>query len=377
MENSLLGIDDRPVAKKMRTNGGLGHPTSTGEEINPSRKRKNRSRMESLIESPFFIKRNYWGALHEYLQKRGYGTLSCNFKPKGNPIAGRIIATCTAGDVTATVEAKGKKFARQKAALAVMKKLKLLPEGYKPPSKVVKAKVQSKDEENKTNEELFAERECDYESVYNGVVVKYKREKGFGFIAIDEPITFKGATVFKSVFAGKDDIVCYSDEIGMHIDSKVMFRIYKNSMGIGAWEVTMDDGSPIFFDPNLEEAIKCVNNSKEIKPMIKNDQYKIGNFRGALQEYLAKISKLITVEYEAERELNARTNYHVARCKVVGGHPEKFEKLVGCGWATSRKNALMYSALDYMLKLKILTKDQHSKNHRPKKDRGIGLVPGA
>ena len=43
----------------------------------------------------------------------------------------------------------------------------------------------------------------------------------------------------------KEDIVCYSDEIGLNVSAEVMFKIYKDSKGLGACEVMNVDGTPI------------------------------------------------------------------------------------------------------------------------------------
>jgi len=98
----------------------------------------------------------------------------------------------------------------------------------------------------KTKEELIEERENDEdENTYIGTVKFYKSEKDFGFINISEEISFKDVTVKEKIFVMKEDIVCYSDEVGLTEDSDVMFKIYKDSKGLGACEVMNVDGTPI------------------------------------------------------------------------------------------------------------------------------------
>jgi len=98
----------------------------------------------------------------------------------------------------------------------------------------------------KTKEELIEEREVDEdENTYVGTVKLYKPDKEFGFITITEDITFKDTTVKEKIYVMKEDIVCYSDEVGLTADSDVMFKIYKDSKGIGACEVMNVDGTPI------------------------------------------------------------------------------------------------------------------------------------
>jgi len=98
----------------------------------------------------------------------------------------------------------------------------------------------------KTKEELIEEREIDDdETVYTGTVKIYKPGKDFGFISISEDITFKDTTVKERIFVMKEDIVCYSEEVGLTAGSEVMFKVYKDSKGVGAYEVMNVDGTPI------------------------------------------------------------------------------------------------------------------------------------
>jgi len=98
----------------------------------------------------------------------------------------------------------------------------------------------------KTKEELIEEREIDEdENTYTGTVKVYKADKEFGFITISEEISFNEVTVKEKIFVMKEDIVCYSDEVGLVENSEVMFKIYKDSKGLGAYEVMNVDGTPI------------------------------------------------------------------------------------------------------------------------------------
>jgi len=100
----------------------------------------------------------------------------------------------------------------------------------------------------KTKEELIEEREIDEdETTYTGTVKFYKAEKEFGFITISDEITYNDVSVKEKIFVMKEDIVCYSDEVGMTEDSEVMFKIYKDSRGLGAYEVMNADGTPIVY----------------------------------------------------------------------------------------------------------------------------------
>jgi len=118
--------------------------------------------------------------------------------------------------------------------------------GNKKPAK--KAKVVKK-----TKVELLKERENDEEdTIYTGIVKQYRADKEFGFISIDEDITFNGVTVTEKIYVMKDDIICYSEEVGLKPDTSVMFKVYKDSMGLGACEVHNADGTPITYEPETE-----------------------------------------------------------------------------------------------------------------------------
>jgi len=102
----------------------------------------------------------------------------------------------------------------------------------------------------KTKEELIEEREIDEdESIYTGTVKMYKPDKEFGFINIAEEITFKDTTVKDKIYVMKEDIVCYSDEVGLIPEAEVIFKVYKDSKGLGASEVMNADGTPITYVP--------------------------------------------------------------------------------------------------------------------------------
>lgn len=101
----------------------------------------------------------------------------------------------------------------------------------------------------KTKEQLIEEREIDDdENIYTGTVKSYRPDKDFGFITLSEEITFKDVTVKEKIFVMKEDIVCYSDEVGLNVSTDVMFKIYKDSKGLGACEVMNVDGTPIEYN---------------------------------------------------------------------------------------------------------------------------------
>jgi len=122
----------------------------------------------------------------------------------------------------------------------------------------------------KTKEELLEERKIDEdENLYTGTVKSYNKEKEFGFITIDEDITFDGVTAKEKIYVMKEDIVCSSDEIGLNLETKVIFKIYKDSMGLGACEVQNEDGSPINFETEESPKPEIDEPEKEESPVKK------------------------------------------------------------------------------------------------------------
>jgi len=118
----------------------------------------------------------------------------------------------------------------------------------------------------KTKEECIAEREIDEDdNIYTGTV-KFFNKRGYGFISIEEDITFKNLTATKKIYVMKEDIICESDEMGLNKDEKVMFKVYKDSMGLGAMDVLNEDGSPIVFEVEAVEGEKEEVVEKEPTP---------------------------------------------------------------------------------------------------------------
>jgi len=388
-----------PPAKKQRTEGGLGKATSAGDNTDPTLKKKKQSNKKKktkvvgrIAESRQFVLMNYRGALQEYLQKQGDFELHFETEQKNETIPKfpkMYISTCNANDIVGTGEAKSKKLASQLAALAVMKEMKLISaREYRSITKAAREAREAKKTktapkvvgEKKTKEELLKEREVDEEEkMYTGTVKFYRLVQNYGFISIDEEISFKGLTAKGRIYVSKDDIVCSSEEVGLDRNLKVIFKLYKDSMGIGAYDVQNEDGTPIIFERKAEKSGKAGDAGNMVKTkrkkktkigqMIENKQYLVRNFRGALQEYIKKKYPEVKLEFETEvQEPNTKSPVFIATCKAVGAEIDKLKELVGTGHASSKKAAIHFSALEYMLKLNLLSAKQHFKIHHQNKD---------
>jgi len=133
-------------------------------------------------------------------------------------------------------------------------------------SKKTKKKKKKETLAKKTKEELMEEREIDEEeNIYTGTVKAYRAEKGFGFISINEDITFKGATAKGKIYLMKEDIMSHSDVIGVNVETKVMFKVYKDSLGLGAYEVLKEDGSSFKSQPAEEITEPATEGAKKNK----------------------------------------------------------------------------------------------------------------
>ena len=68
--------------------------------------------------------------------------------------------------------------------------------------------------------------------------------------------------IFKRVFVNlkfvsftdlQDHIICESEDIGLNKDTKVSFKVYNVSKGLGAMGVTNEDGTPIEFEKEVSD----------------------------------------------------------------------------------------------------------------------------
>lgn len=399
-----------PPTKKMKTTGGQ-EPTSHGQEMEPNLKRKNKNKEKKkkkgksyawkkdwppMADTQPFLEGQYARALDEYFKKRGYvvelkRTIE---KHESNTPEGKKFWVCKyKAIVSASGDAKSKEQAAREAALGVMKRMELVPRDVDkqwtngewqlrglPGPRINEVTVVKK-----KKEELLVEREIDEEEkTYSGIVKFWNEVQKFGFISIDEEITFKGFTAQREIYAAIDDIICTSDKVGMRAKSKVVFKIYKDSLGLGAYDVTNEDGSPIFYAylpwmkrKRNRDKIRSQNNrsetnampkKEEIKSINEHKQYLKGNFRGALMEFIRKKYPGSKLEVETTTvAVNGRLKF-TAKCKAVGGETEKFKEVVGVGQHHEKRVAVKSSVLSYMFKSKLLTSDQHYKIHPQNKD---------
>jgi len=97
---------------------------------------------------------------------------------------------------------------------------------------------------------------------------------------------------------------------------------------------------------------------KDLPPLVENQSYLNGNYRGALQEYFQKAKIRAQLTYHTRDEMSGDAKVFITTCKASGG---KFED--GVGHASTKKAAVHFASLDFMLKIGLLTMEQHLEKH--------------
>jgi len=98
---------------------------------------------------------------------------------------------------------------------------------------------------------------------------------------------------------------------------------------------------------------------KQAKPIIEYGSYLQGNFKGTLEAYLKKNNPANRIILESKRVPNDKDPKwdFVTSCSTVeGGH-------VGSGRAKIKKKSIQLACLECMLKMKLLTKEEHFQKH--------------
>jgi len=97
--------------------------------------------------------------------------------------------------------------------------------------------------------------ELDEETTYTGMVIFFYGKKGYGYISPDKDIMFKGEFVSAdpkqeegTLYVAREDILFDKDSIPcLDIKSRVQFHVYKSILGLGAYKVLHEDGTPYKF----------------------------------------------------------------------------------------------------------------------------------
>jgi len=98
---------------------------------------------------------------------------------------------------------------------------------------------------------------------------------------------------------------------------------------------------------------------KDLPSVTGNKSYLNGNYRGALLEYLQKAGIVSRPTYTTREETTEdNTKVFIATCISKEGNFED-----GLGHASAKKAAIHFASLDFMLKMGLLTMEEHLKVH--------------
>jgi len=97
--------------------------------------------------------------------------------------------------------------------------------------------------------------------------------------------------------------------------------------------------------------------SKPVIPLVERKVYLEGNFRCALHQYLQRSNFDVKLIFEHKLVRCETRTLHITTCKTEGLEYE------GCARSMNKKRSMHLACVDYMLKMGILTKEQHFKMH--------------
>jgi len=98
---------------------------------------------------------------------------------------------------------------------------------------------------------------------------------------------------------------------------------------------------------------------KDLPKVTENKSYNNGNYRGTLLEYFQKAGIVSRPTYTTREEVTEdNTKVFIATCISKEGNFED-----GLGHASSKKAAIHFASLDFMLKMGLLTMEEHLEKH--------------
>lgn len=105
---------------------------------------------------------------------------------------------------------------------------------------------------------------------------------------------------------------------------------------------------------------------KPVRDIKESMAYKKANFRGALQEHFqrcpdGKDVKLVFATTEREKGAPPHKRCYISTCKLV----YKEQEINGMGHAPAKKASIQFAALDVILKLGLVTAEEHQEIHPP------------
>jgi len=216
--------------------------------------------------------------------------------------------------------------------------------------------------------------------LYTGTVHFFNYKRGYGFITADvEKIEWGGETSeSKKVMEENDDgeeteeksaasVWFAAEEIVGPIDvrkqldigDKVQFHVYNDKKGLGAGKVLLTSKSTKKRKKgDWSDVGRKKRKRKSVTEMAEIDEYLNGNYRGALQVYFHQRDVSIRTTYETDKDPDD-DNLFLTTARTVGYEEDAVE---GIGCTANKKASIKAAALDLILNLGLVTKEEHEQN---------------
>jgi len=216
--------------------------------------------------------------------------------------------------------------------------------------------------------------------LYTGIVHFFNYKRGYGFITADvEKIEWGGETSeSKKVIEKNDDgeeteersaasVWFAAEEIVGPIDvrkqldvgDKVQFHVYIDKKGLGAGKIVLTSKSTKKRKKgDWSDLGRKKRKRKSVTEMAEIDDYLNGNYRGALQVYFHQRDVSICTTYETDKDPDDDKLF-LTTARTVGYEEDAVE---GTGRAANKKASTKAAALDLILNLGLVTKEEHEQN---------------
>jgi len=216
--------------------------------------------------------------------------------------------------------------------------------------------------------------------LYTGTVHFFNYKMGYGFISADvEQIKWGGEIseskrvmvenedgeeteerLAASVWFAAEEIVGPIDVRKMlDVGDRVQFYVYNDKKGLGAGKVLLTSKNTKKRKVgDWSDVWRKKRKRKSITEMTEVDEYLNGNYRGALQVYFHQRDVSIQTTYETNKDPDD-DNLFLTIARTVGYDDDTVE---GTGRAANKKASTKAAALDLIINLGLVSKEEHEQN---------------
>jgi len=216
--------------------------------------------------------------------------------------------------------------------------------------------------------------------LYTGTVHFFNYRTGYGYITADvKEIKWGGKTseskkvteendegeetegrLAASVWFAAEEIVGPIDvRKQLDVGDKVQFHVYTDEKGLGAGKVLLTSKSTKKRKRgDWSDAWRNKRKRKSVTEMAEINEYLNGNYRGALQVYFHQRDVSIQITYKTDRDPDDE-NLFLTTASTVGYEDDTVE---GNGRAANKKSSIKAAALDLILNLGLVSKEEHEQN---------------